>query len=104
MHPLSRQFAEYCESHFNLEHHVNRNYQSLPICIIDCVYSLRAKYEAITLPIVQRYADAFMAGDKYAAGDTTSALVERIEQCGGASFLCRKSYKESSEIGAFSGA
>lgn len=23
MHPLSSQFAEYCEGHFNLEHQVN---------------------------------------------------------------------------------
>ena len=104
MHPLSSQFAEYCEGHFNLEHQVKYHYQSLPICIIDCVYSLRAKYEAITLPIVQRYADAFMSGDKYAAGDTISALIERIEHCGGASFLCRKGHKESSEIRALSGA
>lgn len=99
MHPLSRQFAEYCESHFNLEHHVNRHYQSIPICIIDCVYSLRAKYEAITLPIVQRYADAFMAGDKYAAGDTTSALVERIEQCGGPRFFAERVIKNHQKLG-----
>ena len=27
MHPLSRQFADYCEGHFDLEHQVNYHYQ-----------------------------------------------------------------------------
>ena len=99
MHPLSSQFAEYCEGHFNLEHQVNYHYQSLPICIIDCVYSLRAKYEAITLPIVQRYADAFMSGDKYAAGDTVSALIERIEHCGGPHFFAERVIKNHQKLG-----
>ena len=58
MHPLSKQFADCCEKHFNLEHQVIYPYKSLPICIIDCVYSLRAKYETVTLPVVQRYADS----------------------------------------------
>ena len=99
MHPLSRQFAEYCEDHFDLEHQVNYHYQSLPICILDCVYSLRAKYETITLPIVQRYADAYMAGDKYAAGDTISALVERIDHCGGPSLFAERIIRNHQKLG-----
>ena len=97
MHPLSRQFADYCEGHFDLEHQVNYHYQSLPICLIDCVYSLRAKYESITLPVVQRYADAYMGGDRYASGDTISSLIERIDSCGGPCAFAEKVVKEIDE-------
>lgn len=99
MHPLSKQFAEYCEEHFDLDHHVGYHYLSLPICIIDCVYSLRAKYEVITLPIVQRYADAFMDGDRFAAGDTISALIERIDTCGGPNGFAERVVKNHQKMG-----
>ena len=99
MHPLSRQFADYCEGHFDLEHQVNYHYQSLPICLIDCVYSLRAKYESITLPVVQRYADAYMGGDRYASGDTISALIERNDSCGGPCAFAEKKKKNHQKLG-----
>ena len=99
MHPLSRQFADYCEDHFDLEHQVNYHYQSLPICLIDCVYSLRAKYESTTLPVVQRYADAYMSGDRYASGDTISSLIERIENCGGPYVFAEKVVKNHQKLG-----
>ena len=99
MHPFSRQFADYCEGHFDLEHQVNYHYQSLPICLIDCVYSLRAKYESITLPVVQRYADAYMGGDRYASGDTISSLIERIDSCGGPCAFAEKIVKNHQKLG-----
>ena len=99
MHPLSRQFADYCEGHFDLEHQVNYHYQSLPICLIDCVYSLRAKYESITLPVVQRYADAYMGGDRYASGDTISALIGRIDSCGGPCAFAEKVINNHQKLG-----
>lgn len=99
MHPLSKLFAEYCESHFDLEYRVSYHYQSLPVCIIDCVYSLRAKYASITLPVVQRYADSFMNGDKFADGDTISALIERIDNCGGPRFFAESILKNRQKLG-----
>ena len=34
------------------------------------MYSLRAKYYSVVLPIVERYADKYLHGDKYASGDS----------------------------------
>ena len=58
-------------------------FRSLSVCILDCVYSLRTKYETVTLPILQRYADAFLGGDIYAAGETASDLIANINSVGG---------------------
>lgn len=99
MHPLSSQFAKYCESHFVLKSRNPYVYKSLPICLIDCVYSLRTKYESVTLPIVQRYADAYMNGDRCAEGDTVSALVDRINKCGGPSAFADKVLQNHQKLG-----
>lgn len=95
----SKRFAEYCEEHFDLDHQTTYHYQSLPICIIDCVYSLRAKYEATTLRVVQRYADAFMGGDKNAAGDTVSSLIDRMDECGGPRSFADSIFQNHQKLG-----
>lgn len=58
-------------------------YRSLNVCIIDCVYSLRARYFPVTVPIVNRYAEKFMGGDKLAGGYTLLDLMNHIEMSGG---------------------
>ncbi len=40
-------------------------YHSLPVCILDDIYSLQSKYETITFPTVKRFADHFLGGDLY---------------------------------------
>ncbi len=94
-----KQLAEYCEGHIDLEHQVAYHYQSLPICLIDCVYSLRAKYKATTMPVVQRYADAYMDGNKYASGDTISSFVERVDCCGGPTVFADRVVKNHQKLG-----
>ena len=83
MHRFSETFAKYCAGSFDLNIRRGERFRSLSVCILDCVYSLRAKYELITLPILQRYADAFLGGDIYAAGDTASDLIDHINSVGG---------------------
>lgn len=83
MHPFSKMFADYCENHFDLRPQRSAHFRSLSVCILDCVYSLRTKYETVTLPILQRYADAFLGGDIYAAGETASDLIANINSVGG---------------------
>ena len=84
MHPKARKFAKYCEQHFDLEKpDTFYLYRSLPICLVDCVYSLRTKYSSVTLPLVQRYADAYLGGDKTAEGDTLSQFLQHVEEAGG---------------------
>ena len=72
MHEFASQFAKYCEANFDLPTQSEYGYQSLSVCILDCVNSLRAKYYAVTIPIVERYANAYMGGDSRASGDTVS--------------------------------
>ena len=86
MHELAEQFAKYCESTFDLTTQSDYGYQSLPACILDCVYSLRAKYYAVTLPLVDRYAQAYMGGDPRASGDTVSMLIGRMDEKGHKAF------------------
>ena len=83
MHRYTESFVNYCEKSFNLENVPTYGYRSLSVCIIDCVYSLRAKYYSVTIPIVERYAQHYMNGDKEGAGDTVSMLLQRIDDCGG---------------------
>lgn len=82
MHQYAERFATYCNDAFNLEEQSDYQYQSLSACILDCIYSLRAKYFAVTIPIVKRYADAYMNGNRNAPGDTVSMLIARMEECG----------------------
>lgn len=83
MHCFSDAFAKYCAENFDLGIQRGERFRSLSICILDCVYSLRAKYEAVTLPVLQRYADAFLNGNIYAFGDTSSDLISHIDSVGG---------------------
>lgn len=58
-----RLFSQYCSENFGTELKSVRKserYQSLPICVLDCVYSLRTKYFAVTVPVLQRYADTYI--------------------------------------------
>ena len=82
MHELANQFAKYCDANFDLTTQGEYGYQSLSVCILDCVYSLRAKYYAVTIPIVERYANAYMDGDSHALGDTVSLLIKRMDEKG----------------------
>ena len=78
-----RLFSHYCLINFETELKNVRKierYQSLTICILDCVYSLRAKYFAVTVPVLQRYADTYMEGNLYAAQDTLSDFIAHIRE------------------------
>ena len=62
-------------------------YQSLSVCLIESVYSLRAKYYSVVLPIVERYADKYLHGDKYAAGDSLEDFMQHVAQTGGCAYF-----------------
>ena len=86
MHELATQFAKYCESTFDLSIQGDYGYQSLSVCLLDCVYSLRARYYDVTVPLVQRYANMFMNGDLNGSGDTVSMLLHRMDDIGHLAF------------------
>lgn len=73
MHKFTEKFVEYCKKNYSEELGVADErsycYKSLPICIVDCVYSLRARYNSVTVPIVERYANAFLGGNKTSTND-----------------------------------
>lgn len=76
-------FSQYCSENFGTELKSVRKserYQSLPICVLDCVYSLRTKYYAVTVPVLQRYADTYMGGNLYAGQDTLSDFITHIKE------------------------
>lgn len=78
-------FVAYCKKTFDLSFSQNSTgYKSMSICIIDCVYSLRAKYDSVTVPVIDRYVKKYMQDDKYRAGDDVSDLIDHIIQARGA--------------------
>ena len=98
-------FADYCYGNFDLQEGASANYkflpdyQSLPVCLIDCIYSLRASYNSVTKKIVKRYADEYMNGDISYKDDTISDLIEHINSCGGAKEFAEKILENNQELG-----
>lgn len=99
MHSFTQLFSDYCENNLILTQNVNYNYKSLSICIIDCVYFLRAVYETMTLPVVNRYVAKYMNGDSKSSTDTVSMLVRRIDDCGGPLIFADKILMNHQKIG-----
>lgn len=87
MHKYAESFAQYCDDNFDIGGiKPIPSYKSLSICIIDCVFSLQAKYIAQTRPVIQRYADKYLNGDIYSASDSISAFIYHMEEYGTAEF------------------
>ena len=99
MHIFTKQFFEYCQRSFDLEEYSDYNYQSLSVCIIDCVYSLRAKYQSVTVPIVDRCAALYLNGNRNNPGDTVSMLIQHIEESGGARHFADNVLKNHQKLG-----
>lgn len=56
-----KKIAKYCDEVLDLRHAELSDeyfYQSLPLCIIDAIYSIRARYESTKL-VIKRYCDYF---------------------------------------------
>lgn len=102
MQNLTSQFVEYCQNTFDLNEIENYNYQSLSVCIIDCVYSLRAKYFSMTVPVVERYASRYMNNDKNSSGDTLSMFIQRIDEMGGTRKFEDEVFMNHQKIGGIS--
>lgn len=92
-------FASYCKHEFNLYDILEYKYQSLSVCILDCVYSLRAKYYSVTIPVVDRYAAQYMNGNRYNPGDTVSMLIQHIEEIGGTRRFADEVLKNHQKLG-----
>lgn len=84
MHRFAEQFAQFCRNRFDLATKVQYDYRSLSVCLIDCIFSLRARYDRVTLPVVYRYANKYLNGDPLSFGDTISDLIAHIDAAGGA--------------------
>lgn len=63
-------------------------YHSLPICILDDVFSLQAKYLSSTLPTVKRFADYFLNGDIYAGDYLIDNFINDLEKEGLSNVMC----------------
>lgn len=99
MHRFTNKFVKYCEQELDFRKSMVYGYKSLSVCIIDCVYSLRARYYETTIPVVDRYAEYFMEGNKYSSGDTVSMLIEHIDGVGGTARFADEVLKNHQKIG-----
>lgn len=99
MHKFTQHFASFCEKQIKLSGSVNYDYQSLSVCIIDCVYSLRAVYETVTLLVINRYATAYLSGDSKCSNETVSDLIQHVDACGGPRFFAYNILKYHQKIG-----
>lgn len=86
----TRSFIEFCENELNLhEKTCAYTYQSLSVCVIDCVYSLRAQYDSTAKKVVARYAEKYLKGDVNSSSDQLEDLIRHIEEAGGPDLFAR---------------
>ena len=83
MYKHTRQFVDYCIQTLEFDKQISYDYQSLSICIVDCVYSLRALYYDSTIPVVNRYAARYLGGNASAPTERVSDLIQHITEAGG---------------------
>lgn len=96
---MIEKIVEFCRNTLDLNSvEYFETYHSLNVCIIDCVYSLRAKYFQITVPIVNRYAENFMSGNKLASGYTVTDLMNHIEISGGTQKFASEILKNNQQL------
>ncbi len=92
-------FVNYCKQNFDLNGALYaETYYSLPICLIGCVYSLRAKYFLVCVPVVKRYAFAYMGTNCQSASDTLSDFVKHIDEAGGCGEFAEKVLKNKQKL------
>ena len=76
------QFCKYCIDNLDLnENYRFSKYNSISLCIMDCVYSLRTKYD-VTRKIVERYIEKYLKGDKSYKNDNCKNLLNNINRVG----------------------
>lgn len=81
---MIEKFVNFCRNNLDLTSSLYAEpYKSFSVIIIDCIYSLRAKYFAVTVPVVNRYADKFMNGDSHAGGNNITDFIKHIDESGG---------------------
>ncbi len=76
-------FTDFCKRKFDFNDQTLYDYHSLSLCIIDCVYSLRAKYYSTTVPVVKRYVKHYLKNDMHSNCDKISDLITHIDEEGG---------------------
>ena len=80
----AEKLARYCLNNLDLNTpHYAEPYGSLGPCILDCIYSLQARYFAVVIPLMERYGKRYMNGDLRLAGYKLSDFVSHIEDAGG---------------------
>lgn len=84
-------FANYCRQNFKLDGSLYAEpYYSLPICIIDCIYSLRTKYFPVCVTVINRYAFAYMENYRQNTNDYLSNFIKHIDEVGGCKDFAEK--------------
>lgn len=89
-------FVDFCREKFNLDNQIYYQYQSLSVCMIDCVFSLRSNY-ANTIKVVNRYASLYLGGDVTRSGDSVLDLIDHINKAGGPTEFASADYLDNSQ-------
>ena len=80
----AEKLANYCLKTLDLTaKHYAEPFRSLGPCILDCIYSLQAKYFPVVMPLLQRYADKYMEGEIHSPGYELIDFVKSINDAGG---------------------
>lgn len=99
MYQHTSAFVAFCRKELSFQLGTIYGYKSLSACIIDCVYSLRAQYYSTTVPVVERYAETYMNGDRFAANDTIADLIRHIKDAGGTNHFATDILKNKQQSG-----
>lgn len=99
MFKYTKQFIDYCRRELEFDDQITYEYRSLSVCIIDCVYSLRAKYFSTTVPVVNRYVEYYLENDKLSPNDTVTELINHILEAGGPDSFAANVLKNNQKSG-----
>ena len=94
-----QRFIDFCRKELSFDKQINYEYQSLSVCIIDCVYSLRAQYYSTTVPVVNRYVSRYMSNNIQSSNDRISDFIQHVQDEGGPVLFASNILQNNQRIG-----
>lgn len=92
-------FTNACKENMDLSNiTMSKPYNSLPLCIIDAVFSINVDYDSIVLKVVKNYADSFLKGEKYAFNHTLREFVSIVDSEGDFQIFTNKYIKYNNKV------
>lgn len=77
-------FTNFCKENFDFTDDISeqKEYKSLAVCVLDCVFSLRAIYNPTCINVINRFSEKFLNGNKYSENYSLKNFIEDYDSVG----------------------